>query len=320
LPPDRERLGLPFYPYSRYLRERFSRSVRKLCVDAGFTCPNLDGSKGRDGCSFCNNAAFSAGSRGEHLDLREQFERGRRYLTRRYGPSDYIVYFQAYSNTYRPAAELEPLYRTFLDESDVAGIAIGTRADCIDATAIDLLDELAADTHVTLELGVQSIHDQTLRKIRRGHGWHDTAAALEQCSGRRFDLCLHVILGLPGEGRQELRATADALARYPFHSIKLHNLHVVRGTALADAYQAGRLQLPDFATYISWAADFLERTPPAVAVQRLVGDAPPALLLSDPWCHDKQRAYRHLAAELRRRGTWQGALCGASLTPAAVGV
>jgi radical SAM protein (TIGR01212 family) len=305
-PPDAR---LPFYPYSRYLHERFSRPVRKLCVDAGFTCPNLDGTKGLTGCTFCNNAAFSAGSRGERLDLRRQLERGRRYLTRRYGPSDYLVYFQAYSNTYRPVRELERLYRTFETERDVVGVAIGTRADCLGPAVLDLLDDLATHTHVTLEVGIQSIHDRTLRKIRRGHTWGETAAALERCSGRRFDLCLHVILGLPGEGGREVRETATTLARYPYHSVKLHNLHVVRDTALARVHQAGRLHLPDFPTYISWAADFLERTPADVAVQRLVGDAPPALLLSEPWCHDKQRAYRHLAAELRRRGTAQGDLC-----------
>ncbi|HEX9592279.1 MAG TPA: TIGR01212 family radical SAM protein [bacterium] len=310
---------LPFYPYSRYLRERFARPVRKLCVDAGFTCPNLDGTKGLTGCTFCNNAAFSAGSRGEGLALRQQFERGRRYLTWRYGPSDYIVYFQAYSNTYGPVRELERLYRTFTAEPDVVGVAIGTRADCLGPAVLDLLDDLATDTHVTLEVGIQSIHDPTLQKIRRGHTWADTAAALEQCSGRRFDVCLHMILGLPGEGRSEVRETATTLARYPYHSVKLHNLHVVRDTVLAGAHQAGRLHLPDFATYISWTADFLERTPAGVAVQRLVGDAPPALLLSEPWCHDKQRAYRHLAAELCRRGTSQGELCPAPLRSLAVG-
>ncbi|MGD2064411.1 MAG: TIGR01212 family radical SAM protein [Nitrospirota bacterium] len=316
---DPAALSLPFYPYSRYLRERFSRRVRKLCVDAGFTCPNLDGRKGHLGCTFCNNAAFSAGSRGERLDLRRQFERGRRYLARRYGATDYLVYFQAYSNTDGPVQKLERLYRTFENEPDVVGVAIGTRADCLEPAVVDLLDDLAAETHVTLEIGIQSIHDRTLRKIRRGHSWRDTVTALERCSDRRFDLCLHVILGLPGEGRGEVRETATTLARYPFHGVKLHNLHVVRGTTLAEAHRAGRLHLPDFATYISWAADFLERTPPGVAVQRLVGDAPPALLLSEPWCHDKQRAYRHLTAELQRRGTSQGDRCQSALHPLVAG-
>lgn len=241
----------PFYPYSQYLRQRFLRPVRKLCVDAGFTCPNLDGSKGRSGCAFCNNAAFSAGSRGPRLDLPEQFARGRRYLARRYGPSDYIIYFQAYSNTYGPVSELERLYRTFRDEPDVVGVAIGTRADCLNPEILDLLDDLTCDTYVTLEVGIQSIHDWTLRRMRRGHTWDDAAAALAACAERRFDLCLHVILGLPGEGRREAREAATTLATYPYHSVKLHNLHVVRHTTLADAYRAGRLTLPDVDTYLS---------------------------------------------------------------------
>ena len=310
---------LPYYPYSHYLRQRFRHPVRKLCVDAGFTCPNLDGTKGHNGCTFCNNAAFSAGSRGPRRDLAEQFARGRRYLTRRYGPSDYVIYFQAYSNTYAPAPELERLYRTFRDQPDVVGIAIGTRADCLSGDILDLLDDLACDTHVTLEVGIQSVHDRTLQRIRRGHTWHEAAAALETCVERRFDLCLHLILGLPGEGRREARAAATSLAAYPYHSVKLHNLHVVRDTDLAEAYRTGRISLPDAATYISWAADFLERTPASVAVQRLVGDAPPTLLLSEPWCHDKQGAYRRLIEEFHRRGSSQGARCPAA-TDAALAV
>lgn len=310
---------LPFYPYSHYLRQRFLRPVRKLCVDAGFTCPNLDGSKGRDGCAFCNNAAFSAGSRGPRLDLAEQFARGRRYLSRRYGASDYIIYFQAYSNTYGPVSELERLYRTFRDEPDVVGITIGTRADCLSRAILDLLDDLACHTHVTLEMGIQSIHDRTLQRVRRGHTWHDTATALAACAERHFALGLHLILGLPGEGRREAREAATTLANYPYHSVKLHNLHIVRGTALAGAYRAGRLTLPDADTYISWAADFLERTPAGVAVQRLVGDAPPELLLSDPWCHDKQGAYRRLINEFQRRGSHQGALCATTHSAVAIG-
>jgi radical SAM protein (TIGR01212 family) len=303
---------LPFYPYSHYLRQQFRRPVRKLCIDAGFTCPNLDGTKGSRGCTFCNNAAFSAGSRGPRLALPVQLAYGRRYLAQRYGPSDYIIYFQAYSNTYGSVPELEQLYRTFRDEPDVVGIAVGTRADCLNREILDLLDDLAGETHVTLEIGIQSIDDQTLRRVRRGHTWRDAATALQACAERRFDLCLHVILGLPGEGRAAVRATATTLATFPYHSVKLHNLHVVRETSLANAYRAGRLPLPDADTYLSWAADFLERTSPTVAVQRLVGDAPPALLLSDPWCHDKQGAYRRLIAEFRRRGSHQGALCTAA--------
>lgn len=297
---------LPFSPYSRYLRDRFGGPVRKLCVDAGFTCPNLDGSKGTGGCAFCNNAAFSAGSRGNRRDLATQVEAGRRYLSRRYGESRYILYFQAFSNTYASLPELDHLYRLFQDEPDVVGIAVGTRPDCIDGGVVELLDGLATETHVTLELGIQTVHDGSLRRVRRGHTWGESRAALELAAGRRFDLCLHAILGLPGEGEGEIRETAETLARFPYHSLKLHNLHIVHGTDLAEPYRVGRIHLPDRATYISWVADFLERTPPTVALQRLVGDAPPNLLISEAWCHDKPGLYRDLLAEFHRRSTHQG--------------
>ncbi len=309
--------SLPFLPYSRYLRDRFGGPVRKLCVDAGFTCPNLDGNKGTGGCAFCNNAAFSAGSRGNRRDLATQVEAGRRYLARRYGESRYILYFQAFSNTYAPLPELDYLYRLFQGEEDVVGIAVGTRPDCIDHGVVELLDGLAAETHVTLELGIQTIHDASLRRVRRGHTWTESRAALELAAGRRFDLCLHAILGLPGEGREEIRETAEALARFPYHSLKLHNLHIVHGTDLAEPYRAGRIHLPDRPTYISWVADFLERTPPTVALQRLVGDAPPNLLLSEGWCHDKPGLYRDLLAEFDHRGSRQGIYAAAPLRLAA---
>ncbi|RMF78978.1 MAG: TIGR01212 family radical SAM protein, partial [Nitrospirae bacterium] len=244
---------LPYLPYARVLRRRFRGPVRKLCVDAGFTCPNLDGSKGRGGCAFCNNQAFSAGSRGPRVSLAEQIARGRAYLTHRYGPSRYIVYFQAYSNTYGPVERLEPLYRAALAEPDVVGIAVGTRPDCVGPEVVELLEALARETYVTLELGIQSAHDAALARVHRGHTWAESREALARCAHRHFDLCLHVILGLPGEGRQEVRATAEALAAFPYHSLKLHNLHVVRGTRLEAPYRAGRLRLPDRTTYVSWA-------------------------------------------------------------------
>jgi len=309
--------ALPFFPCSHYLRERFGGPVRKLCVDAGFTCPNLDGTKGTGGCAFCNNAAFSAGSRGNRRDLATQIAAGRRYLTRRYGKSEYILYFQAFSNTYAPLSKLDRLYRLFQGEPDVVGIAVGTRPDCVDRGIVELLDTLAAETHVTLELGIQTTLDASLRRIRRGHTWTESVAALDLAAGHRFDLCLHAILGLPGEGRQEVRETAAALARFPYHSLKLHNLHIVRGTDLAGPYQAGHIHLPDRATYISWVADFLERTPATVALQRLAGDAPPNLLLSEAWCHDKPGLYHDLVAEFHRRGTRQAIFTPATLPLAA---
>lgn len=304
--------GHRFLRYSTWLKTRFDGPVRKVTVDAGFTCPNRDGTVGRGGCTYCNNRGFNTGSRKERKSVAEQVADGTAYLTRRYGPSRFIVYFQAYTNTYGSIQSLKTRYDEGVNCLGVVGLAIGTRPDCVTPEILDLIESYTDRWYVSLEYGVQSIHDRTLARINRGHTYQAFVDAMALSTGRRVDICLHVILGLPGESHDEMRATADALARFRYHSVKVHNLHIVRGTVMARQYQRGEIDVLSFEEYVSLAADFLERTPPDVAVQRLVGDAPETLLLAPDWCRDKRRVYAAIEEELLRRESWQGRLVSCS--------
>jgi radical SAM protein (TIGR01212 family) len=305
-------MGVEPYLYTPYTTRLAAlgfagRRIRKVPVNGGFTCPNLDGSRGRGGCTFCDNRSFSpvAGSRGTSVS--RQLEAGTGYFRERLGADGFIAYFQTFSGTYAPVERLRSLYEEALAFPGVVGLSVGTRPDCLDPEAIDLLDEMAQKVPVTLELGLQSAFDETLRRINRGHGFAEFAEAMDRTEGRRFDRCVHVILGLPGEGPPHYRETAAALGRWRYEGIKIHPLHVVRGTVLAKDFAAGRYRPPELAEYVEALADFLERIPPGVAVQRFTGDAGEDLLLAPLWCRGKGAILSALRREFFRRGTCQGA-------------
>lgn len=286
------------------------RRIRKVTLNGGFTCPNLDGTKGRGGCTFCDNRSFSPVAGSRSVPIAEQLRAGIAFHRERGRVDGFIAYFQPFSGTYAPVDRLESLYRQALAHPDVVGLSIGTRPDCVDGKVADLLARLGKETFLTLELGLQSAHDDSLRRINRGHGFAEFAQAMDLCVGRGFDLCLHLILGLPGEGPEEFRATAKALRPWRFDSVKIHPLHAVRGTVLGAEYLAGTWAPLGFADYVAAMADFLERIPAAVGVQRLSGDAPPDMLLAPLWCRGKDALRDALESEFRRRGTWQGFALG----------
>lgn len=297
-----------FTPYSRRLAEAgfAGRRIRKVTVHGGFTCPNLDGTKGRGGCTYCDNRSFSpvAGSRG--ISVTRQLESGTAYLRERLGAEGFIAYFQPFSGTYAPVGRLRALYEEALAFPGVVGLAIGTRPDCLSPESADLLQELAGRAHVTLELGLQSAFDESLRRVNRGHGFGEFAAAMDLARGRGFDVCVHVILGMPGEGPPHFRETAAALGRWAYQGIKIHPLHVVAGTPLARDYAAGRFLPLGREAYVEGVVDFLERIPPEVGVQRFTGDAPADMLLAPSWCREKGPLKESLIREFSRRGTCQG--------------
>jgi radical SAM protein (TIGR01212 family) len=299
--------SLPYTPYSALLRARFgSLRVRKVPLHGGFTCPNLDGTKARGGCTYCDNRSFSPVAGQRATPLAAQFDAGAAYFRDRVGADGYIAYFQAFSGTYAPVARLRALYEEALALPGVVGISIGTRPDCVTPEVADLLDELSARTYVTLELGLQSAFDETLRRINRAHTFGEFAATMELCRGRAFERCVHVILGLPGEEAEHYRATAKAIGAWEYHSIKVHPLHVVRGTALAREHARGDYAPPTQAEYVEGLVDFLERIPGSVGVQRFTADAPPAMLAAPQWCRDKNAVLNAMKAEFARRGTRQG--------------
>lgn len=295
-----------YFEYGFYLRSRFGQPVHKVSVDAGFTCPNVDGTVAVGGCAFCDNRSFSPSRRLPRTNISEQIEHGLRQLARRYRARRFLAYFQPGTNTYAPVARLREVYTQALAHPRVVGMAIGTRPDCLQDDVLGLLDELAATHYVSLELGMQTSHDASLAAMNRGHLHAATVEAVARCRARRFELCAHLILGLPGETADAMRATADETARLGFDAVKLHNLYVVRGTPWGAEYEAGRLELLERDEYVSLLVDVLERLPPECVIERVSGDAPPDFFLAPTWCLDKPGVRRAIEAEFARRDSRQG--------------
>jgi radical SAM protein (TIGR01212 family) len=302
-PPERR-----YHALSRYLRARFGARVYRVTIDAGFTCPNVDGTVAVGGCVYCDNRSFSPNRRLPRTGVREQVRRGVAALGRRYGADRFLAYFQAATNTYAPVEKLRRLYDDALDHPQVVGLAVGTRPDCVPDPVLDMLEWYARHTYVCLELGLQTVHDRSLEWMNRGHDAGAFLDAVSRCQGRGFDLCAHVILGLPGESAADMLATADALAALPVQGVKIHNLHVVKGTPLEGMYRRGEVDLFGRDEYVRVVCDFLERLPPGMVIHRLSGDAPPDYLVAPAWCLDKPALLGAIDAELARRGGWQGRL------------
>jgi radical SAM protein (TIGR01212 family) len=300
--------GRRYRAFGRYLQERFGCRVYRVTIDAGFTCPNVDGTVAKGGCVYCDNRSFSPNRRLPRTSITAQVERGVAILSRRYRAEHFLAYFQAATNTYAPVDKLRRLYDEALAHPRIIGLAVGTRPDCVPEEALNLLEGYARKQYVCLELGLQSMHDRSLDWINRGHHLDAFLDAVERCRRRPFEVCVHVILGLPGETPADMLATADLLARLPVHAVKIHNLHVVKDTPLEGMYRAGQARMLDFEEYVGLVCDFLERLPPALVIHRLSGDAPPDYLVAPLWCLDKPRLLRAIEAELERRDSWQGKL------------
>jgi radical SAM protein (TIGR01212 family) len=306
--------GRRFYPYSQFLRERFGCRVYKLTVDAGLTCPNRDGSKGLGGCIYCENSSFSPAA-GSRLSVREQVEKEKRLAESRYGAHKFIAYFQPFSNTYAPVEKLRALHAEALSVDGVVGLSIGTRPDCVPPPVLDYLEDLARRTHLWIEYGLQSSHDATLQLINRGHTFAEFQDAVRRTQGRGIFICVHLILGLPGEDRDMIRATAERVAALGVDGVKLHHLHVVRDTALARMHAQGEVRLLDLGEYVRLSADVLERLPPWTVLQRFVGDVQGDSLIAPKWNEGKLRVIEAIQEELQRRGTRQGCLYAGPARP-----
>jgi uncharacterized protein len=301
--------GLRYHAYNHFLRKKFGRRVQKVSIDAGFTCPNVDGTVARGGCTFCDNRSFSPSRRSPRMsphDVQGQISEGIRRLKWRYDVDRFIAYFQPATNTYAPVEKLRPLYEAALDHPDVVGLAIGTRPDSVSNDVLDLLQELAACTYLSVEYGLQTIHNRSLDWMNRGHHHDAFLDAIDRSRSRGFEICAHVILGLPGESHDDMLATAREVARLKIDSVKLHNLYAVKDTPLADQVARGEVRLLERDEYIQALVDFLELLPPEMIVERISGDAPPDYFVGPAWCLDKPALRAALDAELLRRDTWQG--------------
>jgi radical SAM protein (TIGR01212 family) len=297
---------LRIHSYGSYLRRRFGCRVSKVNVDGGFTCPNRDGAKGEGGCVYCNNTSFSPRGTIEEIPVRKQMEDGMAYHSQQLGSEKFIIYFQKYTNTYGPLEKIHDLYRQALDHPDVLGISVGTRPDCLSDDTIALLEEIAQTRYVCLELGLQSMDDNILRSINRGHTLAEYLGAVERTAGRGIEICTHLIYGFPGETAERFLMTADLVAALPVDSLKIHQLHAVEGTRLADMYRSGEFIPLTHREYVSTVCDFLERIPPHITIQRLYGSAPLAIRVAPTWNLKNNQMWYSVVNELRRRGTWQG--------------
>ncbi len=300
--------GNPYYPLGFYFRRHFGETVRKVSVDAGFSCPNRDGTVGWGGCVFCDNRSFSPARRLGLADIADQIAEGISRLSQRYPTRKFIAYFQPSTNTYAPIERLESLYRKALAQPGIVGLAIGTRPDTLPDDVLDLLADLSRETWLTLEIGLQSTKDSTLRFLNRGHDYATFKDAVERARARGIRLGTHLILGLPDESEEDNIRTARQIAGMGFHSVKLHNLYVVKETRLAELYARGEISLPSLADYAKRVVDFLERLSPETVVDRLAGDAPKEFLVDREWSGEKNSARTAILDEFRRRKTWQGRL------------
>lgn len=299
----------PLYTdYAAFLSRHFGGKVQKLPVDAGFTCPNRDGTHSRFGCAYCNNVSFTpAYCAGAH-SVREQLEAGKKFFARKYPRMSYLAYFQAHTNTYAPLSRLERLYREALGVPGVEGLVVATRPDCVPDALLDALPRWADGRFVMLELGVESTDDVTLRRMNRGHSFACAADAVRRVARRGIHVGVHLVLGLPGEPRGYVPLHAVRLSELPVEVVKLHQLQVVRGTALARRYAARPADVPLYTPdeYAQDVATFLEYLRPDIALDRFVSQSPSGWLLAPRWGLRAQEFQALLRRVMAERGARQG--------------
>lgn len=303
---DWKSLGHRYYPLKLYYQSLFGTRVQKISLDGGFTCPNVDGTVATGGCTFCDNRAFSPSRRVKRDAIEAQIERGISGLRRRYNSEKFVAYFQPATNTYGSLEKLRLLWDTAIADERVVGLIIGTRPDCVPDQILDLVDEYAERTYVSLELGVQTIHNSSLDWMNRGHHHDASIDAIQRTSGRKFEVSLHIMLGLPGESQEMMMETARQVAIWKPAGVKIHNLYAVERTQLADQVRNGEVSLMELDEYIEVLADFLEYLPTEIIVERISGDAPPTNLVAPQWCLDKGSIIKSLNSTLASRDSYQG--------------
>lgn len=295
-----------FRLYSTYLKQRFGGRVHKISIDAGFGCPNRDGGRDSHGCLFCDPGGSGAVGIERNEPIPVQIERAKELMRRKYRAKYFIAYFQPFSNTFAPVEVLRDCYDQALAVEDVVGLAVGTRPDCLPPETLDLLAEYHQQTYFWLELGLQTIHDKTLNYLDRGHDYQCFLDAYRQAKERGIKVCVHLILGLPGETREDILATAEEMARLKIDGVKLHLLHVLEGTPLGDLYKQGQVPMFEMQEYVELAVDVIERLPPDTLIQRLTGDGPRHILLAPLWSMNKWEVLNAIDDELEKRGSLQG--------------
>jgi uncharacterized protein len=300
----------PFNDLSGYLKGKFGTRVQKLSIDAGFTCPNRDGSKGTGGCTFCNNKSFNPGYCSPELSISQQIEKGMAFFSARYPDIRYLAYFQAYTNTYASIEHLASLYEEALACPGIAGIVVGTRPDCISVNLLDYFHDLSKRTYVSLEYGVESTLDQTLIRINRGHDYQSCVEAIRLTAERGIHTGAHLILGLPGENMNDMLDHSRKLGKLPLNMLKIHQLQIIRGTKMEAEYHNSPNDFLFFTAdeYIDLVIKFLELLNPVIIVERFASASPPGLIAGKRWGLKNFEIVARIEKEMQTRKTWQGRL------------
>lgn len=292
--------------FGSYIKNLFGSKVYKVNVDAGFTCPNRDGTLSTTGCIYCNNDSFRPSSCKPTLSLKEQINNGIEYIRRRYKANKFLVYFQPYTNTYAPVHVLENLYKEALSNPSVIGLAIGTRPDTVDEEKITLLENLSKNYFILIEYGMQSMYEKTLEFINRGHDYRTFLNALYITKGRGIHIGAHIIVGFPTETRDEMLKMADEISTLPVEFLKIHQLQVIRDTPLELIYKEKPFHVFDYEEYIDFIVEFLERLSPKIVIQRLFATAPDNILIAPQWGKSKQEILKDIEKRLEIKDTYQG--------------
>ena len=303
-------MNRPYYDFSTFLKKYFTGKVQKISIHAGFTCPNRDGAKGVGGCTYCNNQTFSPEYCKPVLSVRQQLEDGIRFFSRKYPAMRYLAYFQAYTNTYGELERLKAMYEEALAVEGVVGLVIGTRPDCMPDELLDYLEELNQRIFLMVEYGIESANDDTLLRINRGHDFATAADAIRRTHERGILTGGHLILGLPGEDREELLRQASVIATLPLDMLKLHQLQLIKGTRMAREYEEHPewFHLYDVDEYIEMVIDYVERIPSSVVFERFISQSPRSLLIAPDWGVKNYQFVERLRRRMSERDTWQGRL------------
>ena len=320
-----------FNSYSNYFTKQFGGRVQKISIDAGFSCPNRDGKISTGGCTFCSNEAFNPSYCRPEKSIKQQIEEGIEFHKKRYRRANqYLVYFQPYSNTYKPLEELKSIYRQALEAIDsspaqspsrndmaskalkkpeIVGIVIGTRPDIVDNCLLQLLNEIQKTHYVMLEYGVESVYDETLKRVNRGHDFATAKKAIHMTADYGIPCGAHFIFGLPGETKTMMLDAADIISRLPLTTVKFHQLQIFKGTKMAEEYleHPEHFHLFDLEEYIDFVIDFAERLNPNIVIERFAGEVPPRYLVSEPWMKLRyDEVLSRIEKRMEERDTWQG--------------
>ena len=293
-----------YYDLKSYWRNLFGCTVHKIQIDAGFTCPNRDGRVASGGCIYCDGRGSKLRQMGPLPSVTEQILTGKKYYQSK--ALKFIAYFQTFTNTYAPVEKLKALYDEALDKENVIGLSIGTRPDCLDADVVDLLAEYASKYHIWVELGLQSVHDKTLAFINRGHDYGQFLDAVHALDKKGLNICVHIIIGLPGESDEDVHMTARTLAALPIGGIKIHSLLALEGTLMGEMYKKGSIPMISKEKYISLTANVLEMLSPQMVIQRLTADGYRDIILAPDWAGNKLDVLNSINKEMERRDSYQG--------------